>query len=87
MALKKMIDADKICADQSFLRESASLFSSLSVSAGHVACCENSYCRSDCQSDLRNFRSYRCQPVVWPVVKMLRAEIGIEVTLPVRRAC
>ena len=38
MALKKMIDTDKICADQLFLRESASLFSSLSVSAGHVAC-------------------------------------------------
>ncbi len=29
MPLKKMIDADKICADQLFLRESASLFSSL----------------------------------------------------------
>ena len=27
MPLKKMIDADKICADQLFLRESASLVS------------------------------------------------------------
>ncbi len=31
MALKKMIDADKICADQLFLRESASRFSLLIV--------------------------------------------------------
>jgi len=31
MPLKKMIDADKICADQLFLRESASLFSLLIV--------------------------------------------------------
>ena len=38
MALKKMIDADKICADQLFPRESASLFSSLPVSDRRVAC-------------------------------------------------
>ena len=38
MTLKKMIDGDKICADQLFLRKSASLFSSLPVSAGRVAC-------------------------------------------------
>ncbi len=31
MPLKKMIDADKICTDQLFLRESASLFSLLLV--------------------------------------------------------